>query len=66
MEKTLPSSLTLASVMDACLISRQSARFADPWEVYQLLDKALRAEYGPPAFRQFDMPSKPSVTTPIQ
>ena len=61
-----PVPARISRILDACLISRQSARFADPWEVYQLLDKALRAEYGPPAFRQFDMPSKPSVTTPIQ
>ena len=52
----------ISRILDACLIVRQSARFADPWEVYGLLDKALRAEYGPPAFRPFAMPTPPSAT----
>lgn len=50
----------ISGVLDACLIARPSARFSNTWEVYELLDKALRAEYGPPAFRPFDMPNKPS------
>jgi hypothetical protein len=53
----------ISRIVDACLIVRQAARFADAWEVYGLLDKALRAEYGPPAFRPFTMPHKPSVTS---
>ena len=51
----------ISRILDACLIVRSSARFSNPWEVYELLDKALRAEYGPPAFRLFVMPNKPSV-----
>ena len=41
----------ISRILDACLIVRQAVRFANPWEVYSLLDKALRAEYGPPHFR---------------
>ena len=58
-----PVPARISRILDACLIVRQPARFSDPWEVYELLDKSLRAEYGPPAFRPFTMPHKPSVTS---
>ena len=53
----------ISRILDACLIVRQAVRFANPWEVYSLLDKALRAEYGSPSFRPFTMPHEPSVTS---
>lgn len=59
-----PAPARISRILDACLIVRPSSRFNDAWEVYGLLDKALRAEYGPPAFRPFIMLNKPSVTGP--
>jgi hypothetical protein len=61
-EQVIP--VRISRILDACLIERAGMRFSNPWEVYELLDKALRAEYGPPTFRTFTMPGKPAGDDP--
>lgn len=51
----------IVGLLQACTLSRPSARYQTVSEVYAEFDAILREEYGPPAFRPFAMPVPPSV-----